>query len=291
MKLGVGVPEPYIAFDGTFTSPRLDHPECVVVDADGALWCGGEMGQIYRIEDQHVEEVASTGGFTLGMALDKRGGLFVCDLTAACVWRLDIGSGGLEVFAKSVDGHELLTPNYPLVLPDGSLLVTDSGVAHVPRAGLIRFDPRGVGSVWHDQPLNFANGLALSEDNSVLFVVESWASRILAIDLDEQCLPRGPMRIHAELPGYLPDGIAVGPEDMLYVGCYEPSAILLIPKANHVELFAHDEFAHMLCHPTNLAFRGSELIASNLGRWHLTGFDLTLKNSEPGPSRRAQHDD
>jgi gluconolactonase len=37
-----------------------------------------------------------------------------------------------------------------------------------------------------------------------------------------------------------------------------------------VSVFARDATAHMLCHPTNVAFRGSELIVANLGRWHLT---------------------
>ena len=28
----------------------LDHPEGLAFDADGALWAGGELGQIYRID-------------------------------------------------------------------------------------------------------------------------------------------------------------------------------------------------------------------------------------------------
>jgi gluconolactonase len=37
--------------DGTVTEPRLDHPEGVAVHPDdGSIWCGGERGQIYRIE-------------------------------------------------------------------------------------------------------------------------------------------------------------------------------------------------------------------------------------------------
>jgi gluconolactonase len=36
---------------------------------------------------------------------------------------------------------------------------------------------------------------------------------------------------------------------------------------------ASDPDAHLLCHPTNVAFRGSRLITANLGRWHLTELD------------------
>jgi hypothetical protein len=72
---------------------------------------------------------------------------------------------------------------------------------------------------------------------------------------------------------------SLGPGDRLpavrYAGAYEPSAVLRIPGPGRFEVFAHDETAHLLCHPTNLAFRGRELVVANLGRWHLTGFDLT----------------
>ncbi len=274
MKLGAGVPEPFVLFDGTFSSPRLDHAECVVAGSGGDLWCGGEGGQIYRINGHDIEQRASTGGFILGLAFDGQKTLYACDLAAACVWALDTESGALDVFADGVPGHRIIAPNFPLLLPDGSLLVSDSGNAHEPRAGILRFDASGTGEVWHDQPLDFANGLARSRDGSVLFVVESWASRILAIDLDEHHRPAGPFRPHVDLPGCIPDGIAVGPDDALYVGCYEPSAVLRVPGPGDVELVAHDTFAHTLCHPTNVTFRGRLLIAANLGRWHLTGIDI-----------------
>lgn len=275
MRLAPGIPEPYIVFDGTFTHPRLDHPECVVAGPDGALWCGGERGQIFRIERERIDEVASTGGFTLGLALDARGILYICDLAAPGIWKLDTTSGRLERFDEHIEGHELLSPNFPLLLPDGSLLVSDSGRAHEPRPGLIRFEAGGgEGRVWHQRPLNFANGLALSRDGRTVYVAETWSNRILRVDIDEQCAPLGDLRPFAELVGYLPDGLAVNDDGVLYVGSYEPSAILRIHGGGRVELVAHDESAHVLCHPTNVTFRGTELVASNLGRWHLTGFEL-----------------
>jgi sugar lactone lactonase YvrE len=82
----------------------------------------------------------------------------------------------------------------------------------------------------------------------------------------------------AELPGTVPDGLAFGPDGLLYVGCYEPSQILRIGRDGSVEVVAHDPTAHLLCHPTNLAFRGDGmLIAANLGRWHLTAVEGTTR--------------
>ena len=104
-----------VLVDGALTEPRLSHPEGVAVDADGTIWCGGELGQIYRIsaDGSHREVVASTGGFCLGMAFDTHGDLFVCDQKHAAVFKLDTSSGALSLFADGVPGHRFRTPNFP----------------------------------------------------------------------------------------------------------------------------------------------------------------------------------
>src|SRR4029079_4719816 len=67
-----------IFFDGTTGETRLSHPECVAFDAQGAAWCGGDRGEISRVEPDGsgIEQIASTGGFTLGVALDGNGALY-----------------------------------------------------------------------------------------------------------------------------------------------------------------------------------------------------------------------
>jgi hypothetical protein len=64
--------------------------------------------------------------------------------------------------------------------------------------------------------------------------------------------------------------VAFGPDGLLYVACYEPSQILRVRADGSVEVVAHDPTAHLLCHPTNVAFRGTTMLVANLGRWHLT---------------------
>ncbi|MHB1957183.1 MAG: hypothetical protein ACYCOU_25995, partial [Sulfobacillus sp.] len=56
-----------VYFDGIFSEPRLNHPEGIAIDDEGYIWCGGEAGEIFRIDPngRHLELVASTGGFTL----------------------------------------------------------------------------------------------------------------------------------------------------------------------------------------------------------------------------------
>ena len=104
-------PETRVWFDGTLTEPRLDHPECVAVHPDGSLWCGGERGQIFRLDPDGglLREVASTGGFSLGLAFDAQERLYICDLKAACVFRLDTQTGRLERFAEGAGARRLRT--------------------------------------------------------------------------------------------------------------------------------------------------------------------------------------
>ena len=51
----------------------LDHPEGLAFDNEQALWAGGELGQIYRIDSTGlVKEVARLGGFCLGLTFSAR---------------------------------------------------------------------------------------------------------------------------------------------------------------------------------------------------------------------------
>src|SRR5919201_1161547 len=95
-----------VFFDGVLTDPQLDHPEGVAVHRDGSIWCGGERGQIFRIDPSggRLDEVASTGGFALGLAFDREDDLFVCDLKHAAVFRVETRTGRVERFSDGAPG-------------------------------------------------------------------------------------------------------------------------------------------------------------------------------------------
>jgi sugar lactone lactonase YvrE len=239
----------------------LDHPEGVAVAQDGSVWCGGEAGQIYRVDADAgtFEQVASTGGFCLGLAFDAHGALFVCDVKHGAVFKL---TDRLERFAEG-----FRNPNALAFDADGTLYVSESRAQGDPGPGLFRFAPDGSGGLWHDEPLHFANGLALRD--GWLYVAETWAHAVVRVPL-----AGGRREVVAQLGGVLPDGLAFDDHGRLYVACYEPSQILRIDPDGSVHTVAHDPTAHLLCHPTNVAFRGTELIAANLGRWHLTAIEV-----------------
>ena len=90
-----------------------------------------------------------------------------------------------------------------------------------------------------------------------------------AEQLDHHPVRLGAVSIVADdLPGW-PDGLALDDAGRVYVSCYEPSRILRL-EGGSAHILIEDPFAHMLCHPTNVAFRGSTLFSADLGRWHVT---------------------
>lgn len=262
-----------VFIDGTLGAIRLKHPEGVAVADDGAIWCGGDGGEIYRIapDGSSLEQVASTGGFTLGIAFDGAGGLFACDLGHRAVFRLDLATRELATFASSSEATPIRVPNYPVVdVARGCLYVSDSHGPEGPGPGVWRFDlATGQGELWYDQPLTFANGMALSPDRSALYVVETFAHAVCRIPILSDGRP-GQREVVASGIERLPDGLAFDVAGNLYISCYEPSRIYRLSPEGKLDLFYDDPDAHMLCHPTNCAFRGSELFTANLGRWHIT---------------------
>ncbi|HWC32667.1 MAG TPA: SMP-30/gluconolactonase/LRE family protein [Actinomycetota bacterium] len=270
-----------VFFDGTLTDPQLDHPEGVAVHPDGSIWCGGERGQIYRIDPDgtSIEEVASTGGFCLGMAFDADATrLFVCDLKHAAVFRLDVASRRIERFADGAPAGRFRVPNYPAFGPDGALYVSDSHEFRAPGPGIWRVDPDGSARLWYADSVDFANGLAFSRDGRHVYVAETFGNAVFRLPVLDDGSP-GDREEVASLPGAWPDGLAFDTSGNVYVGCYEPSQILRIDPTGDVRLLYREMSAHTLAHPTNIAFRGSTLFTANLGRWHVTAIDVGMEGA------------
>lgn len=265
-----------IFFDGEASMPRLQHPEGVAIGPDGAIWCSSENGQILRIsqDGSQIEEVASTGGFTLGLAFDGDRALYACDVRHSAVFKLDLQTEELTRFSSL----GIKIPNFPVVdRKHNRLLVSDSYESGVAGPGVWAFDlDTGKGGLWYDEPLMFANGLAVDPSGAWLYVCETFRPAVLRIEL----LPDGSAgrteTFVEGLPG-LPDGLAFDEDGALYIGCYEPSRILRVSSSgDKVEVYLEDVGAHTLCHPTNIAFDGNQLFIANLGRWHITSVETDV---------------
>lgn len=256
----------------------LDHPECVTTGPDGTLYAGGEAGQIYRIsrDGKKLETIANTGGFILGVAVSPDGkSVFACDLVKKAIWKLELSSRTLSLFADQVEGKPISIPNHLAFDRQGNLYVTDSGAFRKVNGRVLKFDANGNGTVWHEGPFNFANGIAIGPDDAV-YVVSTWLSGVERVEVKPNG-SAGKRSVYAKLKQALPDGLAFDAKGNLYITCYTPARIYKVTPKREITILIEDWEAHMLSNPTNITFGGEkfdQLFAANLGRWHLTSIDV-----------------
>jgi gluconolactonase len=264
----------------------VDHAECVAFDRAGALWAGGEAGQIYRIDAEGgVETVATLGGFCGGLAFSPTDELFVCNPAHGIV-RV-ARDGKFSVFATHAGEHKLVCPNFGVFDAAGNYYVTDSGQWQKRNGALIRFKPDGRGKVLAG-PLGYANGLALTADEKTLFMVESDTDSVFRFALRADGSVGAP-ELFADGCGRLPDGLALDAEGNLFVCCYASDEIWRISPSGEKKLFAWDRWAIRLGAPTNMAFGGKnfdELYVANLARTTISRAKVTHKGQPLANQRK-----
>jgi sugar lactone lactonase YvrE len=258
----------------------LDHPECIAVHPDGSLWAGGEAGQIYHITEngKKVEEVASTGGFILGIAFSPGAEwMAICDLGKNCMWRMDMHDYSLHELY--VTDHKFNIPNYAVFDRRGNLYVSESGEFKEKLGKVIKYDKNGIGRVWSDELFEFANGMAMGKGETHLYIVSSFLPGVERIAINPDGSP-GTREVYCTMPQTIPDGISFDDDENLYVSCYTPNSIYKVTPERRISVFVEDWEAHTLSNPTNTAFGGKnfdQLFIANLGRWHITKIDAGVK--------------
>lgn len=249
----------------------LDHPEGVTWGPDGHLYAGGEAGQIYKITlAGELSELATTGGFILGLCLDAEANVYACDQQQRAVMRIS-QDGAVDTYSSGTIERPLRVPNYSVFDAQGNLYVSDSGSWRKDNGCLFRIRPGGVAEVVSTTLSAFPNGLALAPDGRTLFVVLSTRAAVVAVNLRIDGTVGSP-EIVAELPGTVPDGLAFDAVGGLYISCYAPSRVYRLAPGGRLELVVDDPECTRVATPTNLTFAGPErrtLVLASLSRWHL----------------------
>ena len=161
-------------------------PEDVVIDNGGSAYTGLEDGRIMRVDANRSETIADVGGRPLGIEL-YGDDLLVCNADLGL--QLVSQAGTLETLVDTYDGRRLLFTNNAAVASDGTIYfsdtsqrwsiheyVTDMLEGHETGRVFVR-SPAGDVRLLIDQ-LSFANGVALSADESKLFIAETDRYRI-----------------------------------------------------------------------------------------------------------------
>ena len=255
----------------------LDHVEGIAWGLDGYCYAGGEAGQIYRIdvERKEAEQIADTGGFILGLALDAHNNIYACDTGNGAVMKIAPG-GDVTTYSTGAPDEPFSTPNYPAFDADGNLYVCDSGDWRSDNGKIYRVRPGGATEVWNRSLCEFPNGLCAGPDGTSLFVAMSLnPPRVSEIEIASDGSP-GDVRTVVEIPETVPDGVAFDTDGNLYVACYRPDRIYRYNSSGVLEILADDFEGTIIAAPTNIAFCGDErdvLLSANLGRWHITRYE------------------
>ena len=207
-------------------------PEDVALDAEGRIYTGLDDGRIMRLQADGTqpELFANTGGRPLGLAFDPNGDLIVAD---AIKGLLSIARDAtVTVLTTTADGVPFGCTNDLDVASDGTIYFTDATskfpltnftadlLEHRGNGRFFAYDPKTKTTRTLLRDLCFANGVAVSPDQSYVLVVETGAYRIHRVWLAGA--KQGQTDIFIDnLPGF-PDGISSNRKDKFWLALVTP---------------------------------------------------------------------
>jgi len=216
-----------------------DGPENLARGADGHLYAGVHDGRILRlpVRGGRPAVFAEVGGRPLGIEAAADGSLIVANAVLG-VQRI-ARDGSVEVLLDSVDGEALVAANDVAIGSDGMLYVSESSrkfgtaryrgtleaslldiLEHGGHGRVLAFDPSNGDVSLVLDGLNYANGVAVSDDGTALLIVETGSYRVLRCPLPVvgRCRPDV---VIDNLPGF-PDNIDNGLNGRFWIGLVNP---------------------------------------------------------------------
>jgi len=202
-------------------------PEDVAFDKDDRIYCGVEDGRIFRFQPDGTkpELFADTKGRPLGLIFDGAGNLIVAD---AVIGLMSIAPDGKStILATEAGGVPFRCTNDLDVAADGTIYFTDASskfrltqlkedvLEHQPNGRFLAYDPRTKQTRVLLNDLYFANGVAVSPDQTFVLVNDTSAYRVRRYWLKGEKAGQSDIFID-NLPGF-PDGISSNGRDTFWV--------------------------------------------------------------------------
>ena len=205
------------------------------IGANSSIWLAEPDGSVHKIADVHTH---------LGQAGIGSRDILAADFGPTNVFRDGPNDDGIvwritPEGQKTVVATGIADPNFILVLPDRSFLVSDDGTDKI-----YRIQGNSV-SVW-STAVPYPNGMALSRDESVLYVAQIFSAlnppvgddRIWAIPLKDG-LPAGPPALAVRTGGSFVDGLVADEFGRIYIADNGAGKVWRFdPKSNELVLIA-----------------------------------------------------
>tara|TARA_B100000768_G_scaffold156112_1_gene153517 strand:- start:368 stop:1516 length:1149 start_codon:yes stop_codon:yes gene_type:complete len=167
---------------------NVNKPEAIAFDGNGLMYTANEDGRIIVLnrDGSNPQDYAQTGGRPLGLKFDLNGNLIVADAFQGLL-SIDT-TGQITVLTTSFGGVPFMLTDDLDIASDGTIYFSDATYLNninnisndwgQPNGRLLSYNINtGVTSLLLDN-LYFANGVALSNDESFLLVNETAASRV-----------------------------------------------------------------------------------------------------------------
>lgn len=211
-------------------------PEDVALDAGGKIYAGFEDGRIMVLQADGTQPrvFANTQGRPLGMIFDRDGNLIVAD---AIKGLLSIDkAGAIKLLAEEADGVKFGCLNDLDIGADGTIYFTEAShkfpmsqftndlLEHQPNGRLLALDPQSLRPRTLLRNIYFANGVAVSPDQTFVLVAETAEYRVRRVWLKGPKLGQSDIFIE-NLPGF-PDGISSNGRDRFWLALVTPRQAL-----------------------------------------------------------------
>ena len=211
-------------------------PEDVALDAEGKIYAGFEDGRIIVLQPDGTQPrvFADTHGRPLGLIFDREGNLIVAD---AIKGLLSVNKAGeVAVLADEADGVKFGCLNDLDVGADGTIYFTEASskfpmsqfandiLEHQPNGRLLALDPQSRRPRTLLRNIYFANGVAVSPDQTFVLVAETGMYRIRRVWIKEPKMGQNDIFID-NLPGF-PDGISSNHRDRFWLALVTPRQAL-----------------------------------------------------------------